>query len=39
LTYEEKELQLSQRGKRILAHKLVGLIERALNYIQRGKGT
>jgi len=24
-------VQLSQRGKRILAHKLVGLIERALN--------
>jgi len=24
-------VQLSQRGKRILAHELVGLIERALN--------
>ena len=31
--------QLSQRGKRILGHELAGLIERALNYVQRGKGT
>jgi len=26
-------VQLSQRGKRILAHELVGLIERALNWV------
>jgi len=32
-------VQLSQRGKRILAHELVGFIERALNWVRRGKGT
>jgi len=32
-------VQLFQRGTRILAHKLAGLIERALNQVQRGKGT
>jgi len=31
--------QLSQRGESILAHELVGLIKRALNWVQRGKGT
>jgi len=31
-------LQLSQRGKRILGHELAGLLERALNYVRRGKG-
>jgi len=32
-------VQVSQRQKGILAHELVGLIERALNQIQRGRGT
>jgi len=30
-------VQLSQRGKRILAHELAGFIERALNWVRRGK--
>jgi len=31
--------QLYQRGKTILGHELAGPIERALNYVRRGKGT
>jgi len=31
-------VQLSSRGKRILAHELAGLIKRALNKVRSGKG-
>jgi len=31
--------QLSQRGKRILGHKMARLIETALNWVRREKGT
>jgi len=31
-------VQLPQKGKRVLAHELAGLIKRALNWVRRGKG-
>jgi len=36
---ETDGVQLSPRGKRILAHELAGFIEMDLNYVRRGKGT